>query len=116
MWLAHQLASLHVSLQTATTLPEVVAALVGDASSRPQMLIADFDALDAGAVMHLHTIRERGWFGAIIAVGSVSPDLVKSLAIASVLARPLDGDALRKAVEAAGLIKATTKMVKLTRE
>src|SRR5688572_18513681 len=116
MWLAHALASAQLSLQTAQTLPEVVTALVGESSSRPQMLILDFDALDAGSVLHLHTIRERGWFGAIIALGSVPKDLVRSLSIATVLPRPLDAEALRRAVEAAGLVKATTKMLKLERQ
>jgi hypothetical protein len=115
-WLAHALSRANVTLQIARTLNEVIAALVDDPSSRPQLLIADFDALDAGQVLHLHTIRERGWFGTIIALGSVSPDLQKSLSIERVVPRPLDGDALRKAVDGVGLVKATTKMMKLKRD
>jgi hypothetical protein len=114
-WIGHQLAGTGVTLHTVRSVREAVDALVDDVPTRPQMLIADFDALDAGELLHLHSIRDKGWFGTIVGLGSLSDDLKKSLNIERVLPRPLDGDALRMAVAAAGLVKATTKMVRLER-
>jgi hypothetical protein len=56
-----------LTLQLARSVKQVVSALVEDPPSRAAILIADFDAIAPGDVMELHTIRERGWFGAGIA-------------------------------------------------
>ena len=114
MWLTHELASSDVVLQLVASVNKAVEALIGeDLESRPLMLIVDFDALDAGELLHLHSIRERGWFGALIAIGKVPSDLQASLNIYRTLTRPLSGDALRKTVAAAGLLRATMKINKL---
>lgn len=64
---------------------EVVAALVDDPPPRPQVLVLDIDLLTPGELFHLHSLRERGWCGAIIAVGRVPKELARSLNIETVL-------------------------------
>jgi hypothetical protein len=99
-----------LSIQIARTVREVVAALVEDPPPRAQILIVDLDALGPADVLHLHSIREGGWFGTIIAIGSVSEALRISLNIDRVLPPSPDSDALRKAVAEVGLDRATTKI------
>jgi hypothetical protein len=105
-WLREELVA-SLSLQILGTIREVVAALTDESPPRPQILIADFDAMSAPDTLHLHEVRER-WFGVIVALGRVSQDLVKSLRIEHVLTRPLKGDALRRAT--GGLTGPTTRI------
>lgn len=72
-------------VQNARSVAELVAALVDDPPPRPQILIADFDAMSPVDIVELHTIRERGWFGTLYAVGKVAPPLWRSLRIERVL-------------------------------
>ena len=60
---------------------DVVAALVDDPPPRPQVLVLDIDHLAGGELMHLHLIREQGWCGTILAVGTVPLELQRSLNI-----------------------------------
>jgi hypothetical protein len=96
--------------QVARTAQEIVTILVDDPPPRPQVLVADFDALSARDVLGLHAIRDRGWFGAVIALGDVAKTLCSSLNINVVLPRPIDVELLREAVGALGLDGATTRI------
>ena len=115
MWIDEELAGLKVTTQVARTPREIVRALVEDPPPHPQMLVADFDDLTAGDVLDLHSIRERGWFGSVIALGNVADELRNSLNIERVLPRPLGSEVLRTAVTKIGLDRPTTKMPKLKR-
>jgi hypothetical protein len=101
--------------QVARTAREIVTILVDDPPPRPQVLVADFDAMSAGDVLGLHSIRDRGWFGAIVALGTVAQSLCSSLNINVMLSRPLDADVLRDAVGALGLQNATTRIPTIRR-
>ena len=109
-WIDEELAGQKIALQTARSINEVVAALVEDPPPRPQILIADFDAMAPAEVLHLHVVRNQGWFGSIIALGTVSDELRASLNMDRVLIRPLGGDVLRKAVADVGLSLPTMRM------
>ena len=84
-WIERELAREEIVVQTARTVTEVIAAVVDDPPPRPQIVIIDFDSLDAGAIVELHAIRERGWFGTILAIGKVHAGFRKSLRIDQVL-------------------------------
>ena len=112
-WIEAELANQGYEREIAATVRELVYLLVAEGPQRPQVLIADLDGMSAADVLELHSIRERGWFGSIIALGTVAQDLRTSLNIEHVLARPLQGGALRKALAKIGLDRPTTKIPKL---
>lgn len=99
-----------VLVQISFSVDHVVSALVEDPPPRPQILIADFDDLGAGEIMHLHVLREQGWFGRIIALGDLPPALRASLDIERVVAAPLARDVLRDVIRNAGFAGPTTKL------
>jgi hypothetical protein len=113
-WIEEELSGLGLALQHARSVREAVAALVEDPPPRPQIMVADLDAMTPADVLQLHAVRERGWFGAIIAIGNVADVLQTSLNIDRVLARPLGSEVLRKAVNRIGLDRPTTKLRKIT--
>jgi hypothetical protein len=98
-----------MTIQLARSAAQVVAALKDDPPPHPQILVADFDAIDAAEALILHAIREA-WYGSVIAIGTVAPALVKSLNIERVLERPLATNMVRDAVRALGLNRATTRI------
>jgi hypothetical protein len=97
-WIEEELVREQVIMQVARTVGDLVCALVDDPPPRPQVLVADFDAMNAGELLHLHAIREQGWFGTIVALGAVPMTLRGSLRIEKVIAPPYPRDALRSAV------------------
>jgi hypothetical protein len=109
-WVETELQDKAVMTQIGYSVAHVVSALVEDPPPRPQILVADFDALGPAEVMHLHVLREQGWFGRIIALGSVPAALRSSLAIEHVLTAPYVRDALRDVIIHAGLVVETTKL------
>lgn len=104
------LADKTVLVQIGFSVDHVVSALIEDPPPRPQILIADFDDLGAGEIMHLHVLREQGWFGRIIALGDVPPALRASLDVERVVTAPLARDALRDVIRNAGFAGPTTKL------
>jgi len=112
-WAESELSGQPVMIRFVPSVAEIVRALVDDPPPLPQVLIADFDAMKAADVLHLHGIRERGWFGSIIALGEVAGSLKTSLNVERVLARPLGANVLRSAVSRIGLDLPTTKIPKI---
>ena len=96
--------------QAARTVEQIVAALVLDPPPRAQMLIADFDAMSPMDVMRLHSIREQGWFGVLIAFGSVPDALRSSLNIETVFVPPYKPGALEAVIAGTNVALATTKI------
>src|SRR5213078_439545 len=94
-WIEAELEDKSVIVQIGFSVDHIVSALVEDPPPRPQILIADFDDINPAEVLHLHLLREQGWFGRIIALGNVPPALRSSLAIEHVLVAPFVRDALR---------------------
>ena len=109
-WIEHELSHTAVIVQIAFSIEHVVSALVEDPPPRPQILVADFDEIEAGELMHLHVLREQGWFGRIIALGSLPPSLRSSLAIERVLGAPFVRDALREVITLTGFVAPTTRL------
>ena len=98
-WLETELRKLGVVVvQSSSNVAELVSALVDAPPPRPTLVFIDFAAMSPGEVLHLHTIRELGWFGALIAVGKVSLALRQSLMIERVLAPNASSDAVRGAI------------------
>ena len=109
-WIEAELAHSPVMVQLGHSVAQVVSALVEDPPPRPQILVADFDALDAGELMHLHVLREQGWFGRIIALGELPPSLRRSLSIERVLTAPFVQNALRDVITTSGFQTSTTRL------
>ncbi len=109
-WVEAELSHRAVMVQIAYSVDHIVSALVEDPPPRPQVLVADFDDMDPGELMHLHLLREQGWFGGIIALGDVPPSLRSSLAVERVLGAPYVRNALRDLVTNASFVASTTKL------
>ena len=109
-WIETELADKAVLVQIGFSVEQVVSALVEDPPPRPQILVADFDDMAPGELMHLHVLREQGWFGRIIALGSLPPALRSSLAVERVLGTPFVRDALRDVITNAGFVAPTTRL------
>ncbi len=109
-WIDTELADRSVMVQIGFSVEQVVSALVEDPPPRPQILVADFDDIGPGELMHLHVLREQGWFGRIIALGSVPAALRSSLAIERVLGVPLARHALRDVITSTDFLASTTKL------
>jgi hypothetical protein len=109
-WVEAELQDRVVMVQIGFSVEHVVSALVEDPPPRPQILVVDFDNIGPVEIMQLHVLREQGWFGRIIALGSVPAPLRQSLAIDLVLCAPFMRDALRDAVTRSGSLTATTRL------
>ena len=99
-----------VLVQLGFSVDQVVSALIEDPPPRPQILIADFDDMGPGEIMHLHVLREQGWFGRIIALGELPQALCTSLGVERIVSVPLARDALRDVIRTAGFGGPTTKL------
>jgi hypothetical protein len=97
-WIEAEIARVRAVVQVARSLRGVITALCDDPAPRPAVLVVDLDALTAAEVMQLHEVRERGWFGTIIALGRAVPALRKSLDLGRVLSAPFVEDALAEAL------------------
>ncbi len=97
-WVESELDGTRALVQVGRTFEQAVAALVDDPTPRPQVLVLDFDALTAIELVELCSLRERGWFGSIIALGDIPKALSTQIGIECVLRPPVHGHALREAM------------------
>lgn len=93
-WIEQELSRAPVTIQIGRRVRTIIAALVRDPPPRPEVLIIDFDAISPADLAALHKIRQEGWFGRMIALGSVAPELCTSLGIDQVIRPPLVRDSL----------------------
>ena len=109
-WVETELELDTVMVQIGHSVEHVVSALVEDPPPRPQVLVADFDDLEPGELMHLHVLREQGWFGRIVALGEVPATLRSSLSIEHVIRPPFARGALRDVISSSRYGNSTTKL------
>ena len=81
-WIRAELAGTGLHTRCVASVAEVVSTLVAAPPPRPQILIIDLAAISAGELLHLHSIRDQGWFGNVIAVGRVPLSVRASLGVA----------------------------------
>lgn len=112
-WVEEELVDEPITVQVARSVEQVVSALVDDPPPRAQILVLDVDSIAPIDLLQLHQIRERGWFGAIVALGQVPAALRSSLSIAHVLMAPLRKNSLRNTITRAGIALPTTRMPKI---
>lgn len=86
-------------VQSCRSFAMAVAALLDDPPPRAQVLVVDFDALSALDLVALCSLRERGWFGAVVAIGDVDQGLAYAANIAHVVRPPCSSGALRSALD-----------------
>ena len=113
-WIDSELDGETLIVQAALSARQVVRALVDDPPPRAQLLITEFASMSALDALLLHQLRERGWFGAIIAIGGLSADLKKSLRIELVVRSRVRG-ALRSVVANVNLDRPTVRMERAVR-
>lgn len=80
-WVTAELSGTDLAVTVVASVGDIIAVLSEEHANRPQFLIIDFDKMTVGEVLELHSVREHGWFGNIIAIGRVSAGLRKSLGI-----------------------------------
>jgi len=99
-WMESELARSGMPLVIAHDVPHVVAMLVGELQNlaRPAVLVLDVDELTEGEVVHLHRIRESGWSGVMVVLGSAPPSLRAALGIDRTLSPPYVENALCKEI------------------
>jgi hypothetical protein len=97
-WIERELTHPSVTIQVGRRVRTIVTALLLDPPPRPQVLIIDFDAVSSAELLELHEIRSEGWFGRLIGLGHVPPELRTSLGIDHVFEPPLVRDSLRDCV------------------
>lgn len=97
-WVEAELLHDSVMVQIAFSIDHVVSALVEDPPPRPQILVADIDVMDPGELLHIHVLREQGWFGRIIALGTLPDPLRVSLGVERVIDPPFPCNSLRDVI------------------
>lgn len=112
-WVEEELVEEPITLQIARTAEQIVSALIDDPPPRAQILIVDVDSASPVDLLQLHQVRERGWFGAIVALGAVPAPLRSSLSIAHVLAPPFRRHMLRNTIARTGIALPTTRMPRI---
>lgn len=113
-WIETELNQLRISVQTARSVDQLVSALVEDPPPRPQLLFADLGSMSPADLLHLHAIREQGWFGTVFAIGDVSLLLRSSLRVERVLQPPLSRSLLRSALLGTSHAQMTTPIRRIS--
>jgi len=111
-WIEAELDRDGAVLQLSQSIRNIVSILVDDPAPYPSLLVVDFDSVTPVELMELHLVRERGWFGSIVGLGSVAPALRTSLAIDHVLTPPFVTDSLRDAI---AFLRAETRLIPVVR-
>jgi hypothetical protein len=93
-WIERELSHPPITIQVGRSVSAVIAALVRDPPPRPDVLVVDFDALTPVELLELHAVRQEGWFGRLVGIGSVAPELCVSLGVDHVFVEPLVRDSL----------------------
>lgn len=109
-WIDNELARVEALVQTARSVEQIISALIDDPPPRPQVLVVDLDAISAGDLLYLHQVRERGWCGRIIGLGTAPQALRSSLGIERMLNTPFVRDSLSDAIGEIGFHAATRKI------
>jgi hypothetical protein len=113
-WVEDELTLLGITLQVSRSVKDLVAALVEDPPPRPQLLFADFSAMNPAEILHLHSIRDQGWFGSVFALGAAPPALCRSMRIERVLTPPLSRATLRDGLAGASHATQTIRIRAIT--
>ncbi|NVB85704.1 MAG: hypothetical protein HOV81_45490 [Kofleriaceae bacterium] len=113
-WVEEELARLRITLQVSRSVKDLVAALVEDPPPRPQLLFADFSAMTPAEILHLHSIREQGWFGSVFALGEAPLALCQSMRIERILTTPLSRASLLDGLAGASHATQTIRIKAIT--
>ena len=109
-WIDSELGRLEALVQIARSVAQIIDALVEDPPPRPQVLVVDLDSIAPGDLLYLHLIRERGWCGRIIGLGTAPQALRSSLGIERMLNTPFVRDSLSDAINEIGFHAMTKKI------
>jgi CheY-like chemotaxis protein len=95
-WVDEELEGTHLHVEVANAAADVVARL--KALDAPGIAIVDFDALGAVHLEQLKAIRDAGWSGVFVSLGTIPWQLRQSLRVRFVFAAPYGSERLRKAL------------------
>jgi hypothetical protein len=109
-WILNDLAKVDALVQVAHSAQHVIAALTEDPLPAPAMLVVDFDHMSAVEVLMLHTVRERGWCGEIVAVGLIPKPLRSSLGIERMISATAPAGALATVINNVGFDAQTLRI------
>lgn len=109
-WIVSEISRLDAFVQIERNVENVIAALIEDPPPRPAIVVVDFDKMEPGQMLQLHTIREQGWCGVIIGVGMIPMPLRSSLGIERVVPLPASEGDLERAIESVGVAAKTVRI------
>ena len=111
-WIREELTHPRYSLEIVDDTAKLVTALTTGSPPFPQVVIVDLDELSPSEILGLHSLRDGGWFGAIVAIGVAPAELRVSLSIEYAVP-PFRPGLLSRTLRELGLSRSTTKMEKL---
>ncbi|MBA3463529.1 MAG: hypothetical protein H0T46_26470 [Deltaproteobacteria bacterium] len=109
-WILSDLRKVAAIVQVARSPTDVIAALTEDPPPVPAVLVLDFDHMPAAEMLLIHTIRERGWCGEIVAVGAIAMAMRNSLGIERVVSATAPPGALTNEINSVGFHAKTTQI------
>jgi hypothetical protein len=95
-WVKEELAGTHLSVHVANTAADVIARL--KAPDAPGIAVLDFGAMTEADHAQLKAIRESGWAGVFVSLGTIPWQLRQSVRVRFVFAAPYGSERLRKAL------------------
>ena len=111
-WIAEELAGEQLAIEARDSVADIALHVITEPTPGPDVVVVDFDEMQAADVEQLHSIRDV-WSGTLIALGEVPREALRRMGAVHVVVRPLGSESLRKLVIEATREVPTAPMSKL---